>query len=100
MPGRHCNDRESRTWICSPDAVTMSPMHRRRRNMSIFITKYLPANHRRNLPITWKYAYDNMETSPKATLADTSTLVSLRKLISERRAAAKKQVNFAPCSKK
>ena len=37
MPGKHLNDRESRIRFYFPDVVTMSPMHRKRRNKSISI---------------------------------------------------------------
>ena len=37
IPGKHRNDRESRTWFYFPDAVAMLPMHRRRRNKSVSI---------------------------------------------------------------
>jgi len=44
MPGKQCDNRESRAWFYFPDAVTMSSMHRRRRNESVSIKKCLPAN--------------------------------------------------------
>ena len=43
MPGKHRNDRVSRTWFYFPGALTISPMHRGRRNKSVSINKYPPA---------------------------------------------------------
>ena len=57
MPGKHRNGRKSRTCFYSPDTVTMSPIHGRRRN----IKKYLPANHRRCIADTFRL-YGNMLT--------------------------------------
>ena len=55
--------------VYSPDAVTMSPMHRRRRHKSVSIKNYLPANHRRCIGDALQAPSDYMETSPKACLS-------------------------------
>ena len=54
IQGKHRNDGESKAWFYSPDAVTMSPMHCRRRNKSVSIQQYLPANHRRCIAGTFR----------------------------------------------
>ena len=62
MPGKHRNDRESKTWFYSSDAVTMSSMHRRRWNKSVSIKKYLPANHHRCIGDASQAPSDYVET--------------------------------------
>ena len=48
-------------WKVFPDAVTMSPMHRRRRNKSVSIKRFLPPNHRGCIAGTFRL-YGNMLT--------------------------------------